>query len=670
MKVKKRKTLEYAALLVLPVLALLLLSPGLPSEAGELVQETYQKTSGLYDRFYLSNYSLDFYVDTSLADALPWNWVEGIGKGVAYNLYKFTDVVWGMTAVLAYFVGYLVEQAYSLDFISDTVTYLAGNIQKIAGVSPGGFLRHGLLPSFLPIAIIVMGAYFFYLAVVKSQLTKAASTLVAFIVMAVIGMGVIAYSGSYLEQINTFQKDFNKEVLEISGTLTVGGSENGVSGIRDSLFSVTVYEPYLLLQYGTTDVEKIGEERIARLLGERPWSREREEIVKGEVSEENNEYMSLGKVGSRLGSVLLIFVLNLVLCICVGIFTGFMIFSQIMFILYVSFLPVAFAMSLFPGNMRSLTGLLEKVFEALMKKAWITVILSVVFGLSSMCYRLTGSKNFLWTMFLQLVLFVGALMKSGELLGFMAIRKDGGDRAVSRAGSRIGSTIRTLMLGKILLGKGRGSGNGGPGTLEPGRGSGNGGSGRPGKRRTPGAGTGPGNGRTPGAGRNGGNGGTSGTGTGAGNSGGAKTPGTGASGGNGNNSTPGKGAGNGSPKVPGSGRNGGNRNVPGTGMNGGNGSPKVPGAGRSHPVPGNPGSNQRGAPVSSPSSGNVPNPPGARSSQPGTRDTEAKGGAKTSHESVRQTGSYEKPWVVRRHSMRQERTGRKDGKERDDGKQN
>lgn len=438
----KVQVIGLALVLLLPLVALTL-SPNLAVQAG-ILPESVGASEHLYDKYALSAYSLDFWVDTS-GDWLPWNWGEGIGKNVDYILCVLADFIWMIARYLGYFLGWLVEQAYSLDFINDTITYLGANMQKVLGVDASGLRGHGLLPSFLPILIILVGCYFFYLAVVKSQFTRATTTILTFLVVGVLGFGMVAYSGSYLTQINTFQQEFNQEVLAISDTLTVGDTNSGTSGIRDSLFDIMVYQPYLLLQYGTTDVEEIGQERIDSLLN--ASKEERETIVQSEVSERKNESMTVGKQGERLVNAFFVVVLDLVIFFCVACLVAYMILSQVMFNVYVSFLPVVLVFALFPNNTRNLTAYLKKLFSVLMNKAGITLILSVVFGLSTVAYRLAGTHSFLWTMFLQVVVYVGALMKSSELLGFMSIRGDGEDRAVKRVGSRISSMVGGFVLG-------------------------------------------------------------------------------------------------------------------------------------------------------------------------------------------------------------------------------
>ncbi len=413
-------------------------SPPLRVYASGWVEET-TKVVAEYTKYPIDHYQLDFYVDTSW-DWLPWNWGEGIGNTAYYAIYLLTNVFWILNAYLSYLMGFIVEQAYNLDFISSTISHLATNVQTIAGIDSNGFKTHGLLPSLFPIMIVLMGVYLVWVGIIKRQTTQAMNKLLTFVIIAVFGMGGIAYSKDYLTKINDFQKEFNTEVLTIGSKLTMDKSEidtkNPVTAIRDSLFAIQIQKPYLLLQYGDSDLKVIGEERIDKLLKSDPKSNNssRMDIVEEEVGEKNNTNMGFQEVPMRLGMVLVIFVVNLVIDFCVGVFCGLMIFSQVLFVLFVSFIPVAVAFSLLPNQGRILTKALQKTFNAVMQKAGITLIMTVVFSISSMCYSLSATNNFFWMMFLQIVVFIGSMMKINELLGFMNLNSNDSEQLNHRAG--------------------------------------------------------------------------------------------------------------------------------------------------------------------------------------------------------------------------------------------
>ena len=419
--------------------------PGLRVQAAGWIEEAVQATAE-YTKYPVGNYSLDFFIDTSW-DWLPWNWLDGIGNGACYALYMITNAFWMLSAYFSYFIGFLVEQAFNMDVINKITSQLATNVQKIAGVSSKGFRAHGLLPSFAPLLIVIAGAYFAYLGLVKKQVTKAVNSLISFIVIFVLGMGVIAYSDDYLKMVNKFQKEFNKEVLTIGTSLTIDGEGDPVHGIRDQLFSVMIKKPYLLLQYGTSDVKEIGKERITKLLEKSPSTdaKERTDIVEEEVEDHENMNMSVLMIGMRFSMTFVTLLVNLVIGFCVALFCGVMILSQIMVVLYVSFFPVALVFCLFPNSRQNLSRYAQKLFENVFLKAGITLLLTIVFSISALFYSIAGNKNYFWTMFLQVVVFVGAVIKSRELLGFMKI----GDQDSKQIGRRMG-TFSRMMMGRML----------------------------------------------------------------------------------------------------------------------------------------------------------------------------------------------------------------------------
>lgn len=420
----------------------------------------------------VEHYYLDFYADVGSA-WLPWNWGDNIGAQLLSVVHMLTNVIWRLCVVLSSFGVWLIGMAYQVDFISSAIELLASNIQKIAGIGPGGFMSHGLFPSLALLAILCAGVFFAWTGLVKNQVSRAVSDLLSFIVIFVLGMGVIAYAEDYLVMINDFQKDFNQEVLDIGAMLMYGGDGGrGTEGIEDNLFSVLVGTPYLFLQYGTTDAEVIGQERIGRLLSLPPLTEEREAVVKDEVVELENENMGMSSVISRFAMVLLIFVCDIVIDGCVMLFCGMLIVSEILFILYVSFFPVALAYSLFPDSTGRLRQSLTDCFGMLMMRPCMTLILTVVFGLSKLCYELSRTENFLWMMFLQVILFVFSFVNSRKLLGYMRIGSGASDMA--RSSGRLGQWVMNALLFKSLMRKSEKAGAAGSGSGQPAP-SGNGG---------------------------------------------------------------------------------------------------------------------------------------------------------------------------------------------------
>lgn len=392
--------------------------------AAAWVEQTVDQKSE-YSKFPLENYALDISGD------------GGFLSDVGMNIMNFlANALFSIGNLLSYFCGWVMEEAYKVDFIGSAINSIAQNIHIIAGVDARGFRSHGLLPSLAPLLILLAGGYFVWVGVFRRKTAQAAVNLAAFVMIFVLGMGVIAYAGSYMTMINNFQQEFNAEIMEISSMITLGESEEEesdmVGQMRDNLFLIMVKNPYLMFQYGTSDVETIGKERVEELLGLEPGSDERQEIVDDEVKELENAYMGAGHLAERFGMCLVVLLVNLVIGGCVLLFAAMLIMAQVLFVLYMSFFPVALIFSMFPNSGNRLSKILGQCLNTILMRPVISLILTVVFSISMLCYQLGGTSNYLWAMFLQGVTFVVAFLKTGEFLGYMQIGNQRSERSIMR----------------------------------------------------------------------------------------------------------------------------------------------------------------------------------------------------------------------------------------------
>ena len=401
------------------------------TDAAGLVDETLN-AENLYSKYALKNYQLDFYVSKS-GGWLPWNWGDSIGKNVMYGLYSLTNVLWTLNLYLSNATGYIVQEAYSLDFIGDMADSIGGNIQTLAGVSASGFSADGLYMQFLPWLIVIVGGYVAYHGLVKHEISKAVQGFLNFVLVFACSAAFIAYSPEYIGAVNEFSVDMSTAMLDIGTKITVPGSNvqggDGVDRIRDSLFSVQIYQPWLLLQYGTTDEEAIGTERIEALLGVSPSDGElRENATITEVEEYQNMNMSTPEVAGRLGMIFFLLIFNLGISVFVFLLTGIMLLSQILFIIFSMYLPISFLISMIPSQQGKWQQAVMKVFNTIMNRAGITMIITVTFCISSMIYSITAGYPFFLIAFLQIVIFAGTFIELRELLGIFSLQSGDTDK--------------------------------------------------------------------------------------------------------------------------------------------------------------------------------------------------------------------------------------------------
>ena len=424
----KRKILHFLkmALFVVALSLILLSLLGTVAHATGLVDDTIN-AENLYSKYPLSNYQLDFYVDNSWS-WLPWNWLDGIGKSVQYGLYCITNFVWTISLYLSNATGYVVQEAYKLDFINDMADSIGQSIQTLAGVTENGFSSTGFYVGFLLLIILIVGLYVAYTGLIKRETSKALHAVINFVVVFVLSASFIAYAPDYIKKINEFSSDISTASLDLGTKIMLPNSDSegkdSVDLIRDSLFSIQVEQPWLLLQFGNSNVEEIGTDRVEALVSASPEDEDgktREEVVKTEIEDNDNNNLTIPQVVNRLGMVFFLLFFNLGITIFVFLLTGMMLFSQILFIIFAMFLPISFLLSMIPSYESMAKQAIVRVFNTIMTRAGITLIVTVAFSISSMFYNISTDYPFFMVAFLQIVCFAGIYMKLGDLMSMFSL---------------------------------------------------------------------------------------------------------------------------------------------------------------------------------------------------------------------------------------------------------
>ena len=414
------------ALFVVALSLILLSLLGTVAHATGLVDDTIN-AENLYSKYPLSNYQLDFYVDNSWS-WFPWNWLDGIGKSVQYGLYCITNFVWTISLYLSNATGYVVQEAYKLDFINDMADSIGKSIQTLAGVTENGFSSTGFYVGFLLLIILVVGMYVAYTGLIKRETSKALHAVINFVVVFVLSASFIAYAPDYIKKINEFSSDISTASLDLGTKIMLPNSDSegkdSVDLIRDSLFSIQVEQPWLLLQFGNSNTEEIGADRVEALVSASPEDEDgktREEVVKTEIEDNDNNNLTIPQVVNRLGMVFFLLFFNLGITIFVFLLTGMMLFSQILFIIFAMFLPISFLLSMIPSYESMAKQAIVRVFNTIMTRAGITLIVTVAFSISSMFYNISTDYPFFMVAFLQIVCFAGIYMKLGDLMSMFSL---------------------------------------------------------------------------------------------------------------------------------------------------------------------------------------------------------------------------------------------------------
>ncbi len=393
-----------------------------------------------YNEYPQHHYKLDTFVNTE-GDWMPWNWADGAGKQIYIALMEIINSIWNVNILLANFTMKIVQEAFELDFVSNVTEEIGTAIQNIAGFGPGGFMGNGLWPLLVTFVIAIVGAWATYVGIVKRESSRAWGGLISSIVIFVFALGFFSNAPTILKGINDWSSDLQSDVLAVSASVVNPGAsysrDEGIATIRNQMFDLMVKKPYMLMQYGSTEVE---EGRVNDLLSIDPFanSEDRQEKAKLEVDDQDNKMMSIEGISQRAGFVPLLFVANTIIGIFLLMVSGTIILYQMVFLALVLFAPVPLLMALVPRWKNAAFDWGMKVLHAQLMKISIALLLTILFGISAILYRATESSDlgYLGMMLLQIICFVGVWAKRKELFNIVST-------AVNNVESSTGATLQS-----------------------------------------------------------------------------------------------------------------------------------------------------------------------------------------------------------------------------------
>ena len=471
------KMVIFFVLIVLGIIFLMTQVGLLDVRASGLVEEGINDAN-LYSRFPIANYQLDYVYDPQ-GSLAPWGWDASISEGIMNVIYMFTNILWMISCYLSYGTGILLSEGYGLDVISGISTQIGTNIQRIAGINSGGFTSKGFYVDFLLLFILILGAYVMIVGLLKRETTKALSAVINFVVMFIVTATFIAFAPEYITKLNDFSHDISISALEIGNdilSMSQGGDTNDdrsqVDLLRDNLFAIQVYRPWMILQFGTSNIEALpdGEERVNKLLSISPSetgetgvsslmaaamlfvspSEEYRDVVRTliipprtmalvkEVDDYGNYNVSTPLVGARLGTVFLIMIFNAVITIFVGLFLGQMFVSQILFIVYAVFLPISFLLSMLPMHNQLFKKSILNLFNVMLFRAGTILLVTIAFSIFNMLYSLTSIKAYIFVFFIQILGLVIIYLQSRQILSMFALNSS----ETNMAGRQIQARLR------------------------------------------------------------------------------------------------------------------------------------------------------------------------------------------------------------------------------------
>ena len=416
---KSKKRLRICFFVIFAIFLFVLLTGIVANAEGILPQEVVKDSKLLYQKYPLLNYELDFkyYTSGGIGGAVG----DTVEAPINATLFAILSMLWFFSLGIYQIGAFLIGQAYEFDFLSQVIGKLGDSISKLLGVTKNGFAKEGFFPSLLIFTILIMGAYVLIMGIYKRKFSQAYSMVINYVLVFVMVV-VFALGGeTYTKQIHEVSNSVNESVLELGQNLVTSGSgkKEGTPSerVKDILFQIQVRNPWIMLQFGEPQLDENLVKRAKELEKVNPYKDEdkRDELVKKEVEEEGNRYLSGDKLPERLGMALIFLLVNIGITFFVSVLAVLLILAQVLFVFFSLFLPINFIVGLFPGKSQVAYRGIISVFSYMFLQIGVSFILMITFSSSQLIFDLSAKTPLFFTMILQLVLFIGVYMNLGSI---------------------------------------------------------------------------------------------------------------------------------------------------------------------------------------------------------------------------------------------------------------
>ena len=464
-KIKKNKKWSYNAFVLITICIVMIFLTSSVGYASGLMPEPDGDTNYNFMRFPLRNYQLDFYIP-SRGIQLPHTMI-GNATADAFNfaLSGVTNILWMLNVNLSFFTGFMIQEAFELDFIGRTIDYVARNMQAIWN----GFSR-----GFLPYFVLFVGGYVAYHGMLKKEVSKALQALLNFTITFILATAFFNATPTFLNMVNDFSRDMNTIALNVGTEILLTDSpQQGSNQIRQMLFELQVMQPYKILQFGSTDVPESrwlpflnyhglegGVREYEYIMGD-PLpvyrSTPRTDALEYEIEELGNSNMLPQGLFMRLIAIIIIGIFNFFVNLFSLILAGLMIFSQLLFIIFASFLGISIILSLLPA----FSGIRKKAILDLVNtfglRIGVIMLATVTFLISAMIYSMTSTQPLAFVMFLQVIAFVGIFFTTGKILSKFSLETNESQSLAKRIVTD--PLKKAFVMNRMSRNRGRNRGN-------------------------------------------------------------------------------------------------------------------------------------------------------------------------------------------------------------------
>ncbi|PFY39138.1 hypothetical protein COL50_25275 [Bacillus toyonensis] len=425
-----------------------------PSLIDNIIPKSKEKLK--FEEYPPSSYGIDVYTpEGGFGESLKfWKWKDNIKEQIVATIFILISIAWTVNLAISSLVTSLVGQSMSLNIVADVGDKLGEVISKTSGFN--GSWGNGIYSELIGLMLALLACWVIWVGFIQRRQSEMLGGLLKALGILVFTLGFFANSSYIIKGLNNFSEQVNKTVLDSSQSIS-GASEghsSGVDSITDLTHTLLIKQPYTLLQFGTTDMKKIGDERIRKMLTTTDPD-ERKALLKDEVEVQKNQTLSLDATFERGALVLLLGVINAPLWIVLGLCSMAMLFYQLMFIIVALMSPVMLLMALVPAWTGTAKKFLAELFRTLLMKVAIGFLVTLMFWVSSILFSATDKYGYLVVAILQILSFLGVWLYRKTIFdAITTVPANAGVARASDAMSNIRQKYRDVRRGSKTVGRG------------------------------------------------------------------------------------------------------------------------------------------------------------------------------------------------------------------------
>lgn len=408
---------------------------------------------------YVNRDAIDYPTERyTLMDYSDASWYEVGERSADAGGSMLKHSAWAFYLALSQVVLMFVYQLFSLDIVDITKDAVTGITSAVAG---------GLVTGFGQFALAIFGIGL----VIRSYVQQNWAAFMKLTTMVIISMALLFSISSerfdYVSLASGLSTTLENAVMNVNPSLTgdddisVRNLDDTAVALENKVFHALIYQPYLLLQYGTTDEEEIlseDPERITAWLEQDPRTEEgfeaREDIAEDEYKEYNN-YQAASSAGYDQTAYVLTMMLSTIVQGAVYFFIAMLrIMLQFGFIMLLLLAPFAIFLSLFPSFEAVIGKYLRLVGLVIMFKAITMFMILVSVSFISLGYDMTNTSDDLYyRIFIQIVFAIAIIFMYAKRGAVMNMIEGSGLSVEDMGGGRVPGMSRMGQAAKRGAGK-------------------------------------------------------------------------------------------------------------------------------------------------------------------------------------------------------------------------